>query len=89
MCFFVSTSPHFDFSDPVYYSPHSSSKIGGTGSNSSFWLCLNSRQSDVDLLTCVKRFAAVGELTDLITQLAEGRLWEKKNSDYCPLGSHL
>lgn len=36
--------------------------------------------SDVDLLTCVKWFAAVGQLTDLITKRAKGGLWgDKKN----------
>lgn len=85
--FFASIRSQFDFSDPVCHSPHSSSEIRGMRCNSSFWLWLN---SDVDLLTCVKRFAAVGQLTDLITQGAKGGLWKGgKKADYCFLDSHL
>lgn len=87
--FFASTSSQFDFSDPVCHSPHSLSEIRGTRCNSSFWLWLNSRQSDVDLLTCVKRFAAVGQLTDLITQQPKVGCGRGKKADYCFLDSHL
>lgn len=39
-----------------------------TSCSSSWWQWLNSWQSDIYLLTCVKRFAAVGRLTDLIRE---------------------
>lgn len=41
-------------------------------------------EADVDLLTCVKRFAAVGQLTDLITKRAKGGLWGDKNQINAP-----
>lgn len=39
---------------------------------------MNSEQSNIYLLTCVKWFAAVGQLTDLIRGRGEGAAWEKE-----------
>lgn len=61
----------FDFPFPTV----PSSKMRGTRCNSSFWLWMNLRPPDVDLLTCVKQLAAVGQLMDLITNL--GCVWRK------------